>query len=232
MVCVAVISLTFSVRFRALAFASVCAGIAFLAETNGIRNDDWNYASVDSVLTISGIPIEILFGYFTGAMLLFILVNYLPRISTEVKRREVLQMVVLVTGVVLLAYAYAYQTLSILVGWSLLGIYGLSVARDTTVPLVVGMGALLADWAVESVLTAGVEYYSSGWNASIGLVFMFAGMFIAGVLTHEWLRDDGTDREGTRDPVEGRVGERSRALDLLGGGSLTSVFTNIFTRKP
>ncbi len=229
---VAGISLTVSVRGRALAFATVCAGVALLAEIYGIRNESWNYASVDSIFTINGVPIEILFGYFTGGFLLVIIVSYLPRISTEVRRKEAIQLVILVTGVVLLAYAYAYQTLPILVGWSLLGIYGLSVTRDTTIPLMVGMGALLADWAVESTLTTGVEYYSNGWNASIGLVFMFAGMFISGVLTHEWLRHEGADLDGVRDPLEGPMPARSRAAGLLKGGSLTSVFSQVFARKP
>jgi hypothetical protein len=228
-VCVGVASFAADVRKRALAFGGVCVGIAYLAETHGIRNSAWCYSNVSSVLMVTGIPIEILFGYFTAAFFMVIIVAYLPRISTEWRRREVMQWSLLLVGVAVLAYAYAYRSVPILVGWSLLGVYGMSVSRDHSIPLAVGMCALLADWLVESALTANVEYYSNGWNASIGLVFMFAGMFLAGILTHERFtrgqKDDGYRRSSPRQT-------RVEPVHSYQGGSFSSVFSEVIVRKP
>ena len=136
---VAVGTATLGARKKALLFGCLSLGMAYLVEINGVRNSDWNYANVNSVFRVTDIPIEILFGYFTAAFCMVVLATYLPRISSEQRRRLVFESLFLALGIVLLAVAYAYHTMSILVGWSLLGVYGLSVARDRTVPLAVGM---------------------------------------------------------------------------------------------
>jgi hypothetical protein len=72
------------------------------------------------------------------------------------------------------------------VGWAFLGMFGLSIARDRSVPLAVGIAAFVLDWAVEGLLTAATEYYPKGWDPTVGLVFMFVSMFLAGLLTERY----------------------------------------------
>ena len=177
-------SILYERRERALLVGCIGLVVAYLVEFNGVSNEDWSYADVDSILRVSDIPIEILFGYFTASFMAIILIEYLPRLSTEERRIEVLQYLLLVSGVVMLIIAYTYDSMSVVLGWAFLGIYGLSVSRDKSIPLIVGLMAFLGDWLVENMLIHGTEYYSSGWNSSIALVFMFAGMALAGILTH------------------------------------------------
>lgn len=229
LVIVAIASVSLEARKKALLFGCLCLGIAYLLELNGVQNHDWSYTNVNSVLQVTGIPIEILFGYFTAGFLMFIMIIYLPRVSTERRRREVMQFLFLGTGVLLLAHAYINRSMSILVGWSLIGIFGLSVARDRTIPLTVGMGAFLADWVVESMLTARVEYYTNGWDPTIGLVFMFAGMFISGVLTHRSLTAVNLplllERDGSMSA------QRAEAIASEPRGPLQSILALVLPRK-
>jgi len=209
--CVAIVAITsvlVDVRRKALLFGCLGLGMAYLIELNGVLNHDWSYANVDSVLRVTGIPIEILFGYFAAAFFLFIIITYLPRVSTQERRREVLQSLFLVIGVVLLIQSYVNHTMSVLVGWSFLGIYGLTVSHDRTIPIAVGMSAFFADWAVEGLLTARMEYYAHGWDPTIGLVFMFAAMFISGLLTQESLMVDATSHDlGLEEPSQPHIVE-------------------------
>lgn len=185
---VIILSILSDRREKALLFGSVGLGVAYLVELNGVRNEEWSYAEVDSVLRVTDIPIEILFGYFTATFMAIILIAYIPRLFTEERRIELLQYALLVTGIILLLVAYVYQTLIPTVGWAFLGVYGLLVSRDRSIPLIVGLLAFLGDWLVERMLIHGTEYYTYGWNPTIGLAFMFAGMFLSGVLTHPWFK--------------------------------------------
>ncbi len=171
-------------REKALFFGCIGLGVAYLFELNGVLNHEWSYANVHSVLRVTDIPIEILFGYFTATFFIIIIIAYLPRLSSEERRIVLLQYALLVTGIVLLIAAYAYHSVPLVVGWVFMGIFGLSVSRDMSIPLTVGLCAFLADWAVEGMLTNRMEYYSNGWDPTIALIFMFAGMFISGVFTH------------------------------------------------
>lgn len=209
--CVAIVSIasvSVDVRKKALLLGCIGPVVAYPVELNGVLNHDWNYANVNSVLRVTGIPIEILFGYFTAVFFLVIIVTYLPRVSTKERRKELLQYFFLVIGVVFLIYAYVYESNYVLVGWSFLGIYGMSVSRDSTIPITVGMCAFLVDWAVEGMLTARVEYYSHGWDPSIALVFMFVSMFISGVLTHESLLVEDMSLDlGQKEPSKPHIAE-------------------------
>ena len=228
-VSVGITTVSVNIRRKALLIGCLCLGMAYLVEVNGVRNHDWSYAEVNSMMRITDIPVEILFGYFTAAFFLVVMVTYLPRVSTRERRREVMQYLCLGTGVVLLAYAYTYRSISILVGWSFLGMFGLSVARDRTIPFAVGLGAFMSDWAIEGMLTARMEYYSNGWDPTIGLVFMFAGMFISGGFTHVLLPVEGVQA----DHIQERVSRKGRVepVHLYAGGPLTSHFSQVMVRK-
>lgn len=181
---VVLISVFFECRVRALAFGCVGLGAGYLFEIKGTAGNDWGYEGVDSLLFISGIPIEVLFGYFTAVFLLMVVVENLPDLSTRERREAFLRVAFLSVGIVLLSVTYVYGTMSLAVGWAFMGIYGLSISPDRSLPLTVGLLAFISDWIVEGALTASTEYYAQGWDPTIALVFMFAGMFIVGVLTN------------------------------------------------
>ncbi len=183
LIAVIIISIFFRVRVKALVFGCVGLGLGYLFEWRGVENGEWDYAAVDSLLKITGIPIEVLFGYFSAAFFIIVLIDNIPDLSTVERRESVLRYLFLLAGLVLLSYTYVTSSMSLAVGWAFLGIFGLMVAPDRTVPLGIGLFAFLGDWVVEGALTTQSEYYSGGWDPTIGLVFMFCSMFIAGVLT-------------------------------------------------
>ena len=188
---VVLVSITFDCRFKAL--LTGCAGFAigYLAEVNGVTGGEWDYATVDSLFLVSRVPIEILFGYFSALFFAVVLVVHIPDLSTEERRTFILRYATLLVGVGFLTFAYIFDTMSITVGWAFMGVFGLSVAPDRTIPLAVGLSAFMCDWVVEGTLTGHVSYYANGWNPSIARVFMFAGFFVAGVLTsREVIIDD------------------------------------------
>jgi len=180
---VVVTSIFFRVRVKALVFGCVGFVFGYLFEVRGVNNGEWDYKDVDSLLMITGIPIEILFGYFTAAFFIIILIDNIPDLATQERRESALQYVFLLAGIVLLIYTYGTSSMSLAVGWAFLGIFGLMVAPDRTIPLGIGLIAFLGDCIVEGALTSNSEYYSGGWDPTIALVFMFISMFIAGVLT-------------------------------------------------
>lgn len=182
---VVVASVVFSCRVRALIFGCVGFAVGYTFEMIGIAKDEWNYDGVDSILMVTGIPIEILFGYFTAAFFIIVLMDNIPDLSTKERREVVLQYAFLITGVVLLAYTYILGGMSLVVGWAFLGIFGLSVSSDKSIPLAVGLCAFFADWIVEGSLTARSEYYSGGWSITIAVVFMFISMFVVGILMNQ-----------------------------------------------
>ncbi|NOQ54622.1 MAG: hypothetical protein GQ558_08470 [Thermoplasmata archaeon] len=180
---VIVISIFFRVRVKALVFGCVGLGIGYLFERRGLENGEWDYAAVDSLLKVTGIPIEVLIGYFTAAFLIIILIDNIPDLSTVERRESALRYLFLAAGIGVLLYTYASSSMSLAVGWAFLGIFGLMVSPDKSIPLGVGLVAFLGDWIVEGALTMQSEYYANGWDPTIGLVFMFCSMFVAGVLT-------------------------------------------------
>ncbi len=179
---VVVASVVFSCRVRALIFGCVGFGIGYMFEMIGAAKNEWSYADVDSILLVTGIPIEILFGYFAAAFFIIVLIDNIPDLSTKERRAAVLPYFFLLAGVVLLAYTYVIGGMSPVVGWAFLGIFGLSVSPDKSIPLTVGLCAFVADWVVEGSLTALTEYYTGGWDPTIALVFMFVAMFVVGIL--------------------------------------------------
>ena len=185
LIAVAVSCLVFQCRVRALTFGTVGLLAGFTIETIGVFKDEWGYETVDSLLKVTGIPIEVLFGYFTAAFFIVVLIDNIPDISTERRRELIVTHIYLMVGIVLLAYTYTTSSMSLAVGWAFLGLYGLSISPDRSVPLTVGIIAFFADWVVEGVLTAGTQYYSQGWDPTIALVFMFVAMFVTGLLMNQ-----------------------------------------------
>ena len=181
---VVVASIVFSCRVRAITFGCVGFGVGYLFEIIGAAKNEWSYADVDSILLLTGIPIEILFGYFTAAFFIIVLIDNIPDLSTKERREVVLNYGFLVVGILLLAYTYILGGISLAVGWAFMGIFGLSISSDRSIPLGVGLCAFVADWAVEGSLTARTEYYTGGWDPTIALVFMFVAMFVVGLLLH------------------------------------------------
>jgi hypothetical protein len=174
----------FECRYRALAVAVVGLVGGYMLELFGVTTDAWSYEGVDSLLVITEIPIEILTGYFTGAFFLMVLVENLPDLGTRESREKLMRYAFLFAGVIFLVLTFTIHPMSFTVGWAFLGMFGLSIAEDRSVPMTAGISAFVLDWAVEGLLTSGTEYYSNGWDASIALVFMFVAMFLAGVLTN------------------------------------------------
>ncbi len=185
LIAVAVSCLVFQCRVRALTFGAVGLLVGFTFEAIGVFKDEWGYETVDSLLKVTGIPIEVLFGSFTAAFFLVIHIDNIPDISTERRRELIVTHIYLIVGIVLLAYTYTTSSMSLAVGWAFLGLYGLSISPDRSVPLTVGIIAFCADWVVEDVLTAGTQYYSQGWDPTIALVFMFVAMFVTGLLMNQ-----------------------------------------------
>jgi uncharacterized membrane protein YoaT (DUF817 family) len=181
---VVLVILTFECRYRALAVGLIGLVGGYMLELFGVSTNSWDYGSVDSLLFISDIPIEILFGYFSGAFFLMVLVENLPDVGTREARERVMRVAFLVAGVFFLALTFSSHAVSFTVGWAFLGLFGFSVSKDKSVPMAVGMVAFVLDWLVEGLLTSGTEYYPKGWDATIGLVFMFVAMFLAGVLSN------------------------------------------------
>ena len=92
--------------------------------------------------------------------------------------------------------------MSLAVGWTFLGIFGLLISPDRSVTMTVGLCAFFADWVVEGVLTGGTAYYSGSGDPTIALVFMFAGMFITGLWQNrqvllEYLHPQGQEGDGS-----------------------------------
>lgn len=197
---VAVSSLFFECRWRALVFASIIGVASYLFEMRGIANGEWNYENVDSLFRITGIPIEILMGYFTACFFVVVLIENIPDILTQQKRETVLTIALLLVGIALLVHSYIYTSMSLAVGWAFLGIFGLMISQDRSITLSVGICGFFADWAVEGTLTRGTEYYSGSWDPTFALVFMFAGMLITGLwqnrsVLFEYLRPPGQGKE-------------------------------------
>jgi hypothetical protein len=178
---VAITILFFECRYRALLFGTIILVAAYLFEVRGIAYGEWSYEDVDSILRITDIPIEILFGYFTAGFFIVVLVENIPDISTAKRREEVLRIAFLLVGTILLVHSYIYSSMSFAVGWAFLGIYGLLISQDRSITLTVGLCAFFADWVVEGVLTGATDYYENSWDPTFALVFMFAGMFITGL---------------------------------------------------
>jgi hypothetical protein len=178
---VAIGTALFECRVRALTFGSLVLCVSYLFELRGIAQGDWSYEEVDSLLRITEVPIEILFGYFTAGFLLVLLVENLPDVSTVERRERFMGGLFLLLGIVILVHSYAFSSMSLAVGWAFLGIFGLLISQDRSVTLTVGICAFFADWAVEGVLTGGTQYYENHWDPTFALVFMFAGMFITGL---------------------------------------------------
>jgi len=178
---VVIVTIVFECRFRALLFGGIILVTSYLFEMRGIASGEWDYDAVDSILLITDIPIEILFGYFTGGFFIVVLVENIPDISTMERREAVLRIAFLVVGTVLLLHTYIYTSMSLAVGWAFIGIFGLMISPDKSLTLTVGLCAFVSDWVVEGMLTGGTEYYSGGWDPTFALVFMFAGMLITGL---------------------------------------------------
>ena len=154
---------------------------SYLFEMRGIASGEWDYEDVDTLLRITGVPIEILFGYFTAGFCIVVLVENIPDISTVERRESFLRFAFLIVGIVLLVHTYIYTSMSLAVGWAFLGIFGLMISQDRSLTLTVGLCAFISDWVVEGMLTGGTEYYSERWDPTFALVFMFAGMLITGL---------------------------------------------------
>jgi hypothetical protein len=199
---VAIVMMTFQCRFRALLFGSIILVVAYLFELRGIAYGEWDYEDVDSLLLITDIPIEILFGYFTAGFFVVVLVENISDISTVERREVALRIALLLVGIVLLVHTYIYTSMSLAVGWAFLGIFGLMISPDKTITLTVGLCAFFADWVVEGMLTRGTEYYSGSWDPTFALVFMFVGMFITGLWQNRqfiqgYIRPQGQDGDGS-----------------------------------
>ena len=182
---VVVVSLTFTCRVKALTFGGVGFVVGYVFEMIGSAKNEWGYEDVDSILKVTGIPIEILFGYFTAAFFIIVLIDNIPDLTTKDRREVVLNYAFLIAGIVLLAYTYILGGMLLVVGWAFMGIFGLNISEDRSIPLGVGMCAFVADWIVEGALTAGTEYYTGGWDPTIALVFMFIAMFVTGLLLNQ-----------------------------------------------
>jgi len=158
--------------------------IGLAIELWGTSNGSWSYDDVTSLLMVFDIPIEILMGYFTAGFLLTALLMTLYAISDEPQRKKALDYVALPSvGIILLIYCIWHRS-TLLPGLIILGIWGVSISKRPSIPLIVGVLALVADFIVEGlILTNHTEYYISGWSISIGLQFMLTAMAITGLLT-------------------------------------------------
>jgi hypothetical protein len=199
---VTVTTIFFECRFRALLFGGIILVASHLFEMRGISNGEWSYEDVNSLLLITGIPIEILFGYFTAGFFIVVLLENIPDISTVERRESVLRIAFLLVGIVLLVHTYIYTSMSLAVGWAFLGIFGLMISQDKSITMTVGLCAFFADWVVEGALTSGTEYYQGGWDPTFALVFMFGGLFITGLWQNrqtllEYLRLSRSEEQGS-----------------------------------
>jgi hypothetical protein len=154
-----------------------------LTEFRGLDDGGWNYSSVSSILKVSGIPVEILIGYFTGALLIVILIFTLYDLSNEKIRIGILKYFLLVIGIIFLIYTLINNSISMVVPWAFLGTFGIIISQRKSIPIFIGLLAFFADWLVEGGLTNDSEYYAKNWDPLIGIVFMFVCMFIGGIIT-------------------------------------------------
>jgi hypothetical protein len=205
LICVVGVALTtlfFECRWRALLFGTVILVASYLFEMRGIANGEWSYEEVDSIMRITDVPIEILFGYFTAGFFVVVLVENIPDISTQERRESLLTIALLLIGIVILVHSYIYSTMSLTVGWAFMGIFGLMISGDRSITLGVGICAFFADWVVEGLLTGSTDYYNGRWDPTFALVFMFAGMFITGLWQNRQVMFDAlssrrSDNEGS-----------------------------------
>jgi len=157
--------------------------VGYISEVNGVMTGKWNYDNVDTLWSISGVPIEILMGYFTGMFLMGFLIFWIYNISDEHDRMKLVTFTFPMIGIFLVIYFIIHRDLDITLVFAFLGIGGLAMSKRKSIPLILGLLAFVGDVIVEGILTYHTEYYPGGWQPGIALAFMFTAMFIGGILT-------------------------------------------------
>lgn len=185
--CVVTISVVFLFtkrRVEAIIIGVLGIVFGFMLEIYGISGGGWNYDAINSVFVIFNVPIEILMGYFTGSFLVTSVIFGIYNISDEPERHKLLTYALPTIGLIMLFISIPHSNfVPLMVPLSFLAFWGLLLSKKDDVVILVGLLTFFADFIVEWLLTSTQEYYTNGWEFGIALTFMFAAIFVTGVLT-------------------------------------------------
>ena len=173
--------LLFCKKTRFALFILFIIGFLFglVVEVLGTTRGIWEYSETE-MFYLFEIPIEVLIAYGAGLMMAGLCVINLVKYTKEADTYKIIVNLFLIMGVVLFI-CYIVLKFNPIFSLVFFALWGMSISKRKSVPLILGLATFMTDFIVEGSLTTFTNYYE--WTLNVPLTFMLFAIAFAGYMT-------------------------------------------------